>query len=100
MGIHVIFVAVWSQYYGAVDRLPPAASPATPSHLSRGVDAWPGVRRCDGAGYTLDVAKAADLHKMRVTVALSFVSIVYSRVLRFAYVGYKLAMTFYTDGSA
>lgn len=50
-------------------------------------------------GYTLNVKTKAGLFKMKVSIAVSWLTILYSRVVRFAIVGYRLANTFYVDGN-
>merc|ERR1712187_162434 len=50
-------------------------------------------------GYTLNVQTEEGLSKMRVTVIISWALILHSRILRFAFVGYRLTQTFYADGN-
>merc|ERR1711879_87101 len=50
-------------------------------------------------GYTLDVSTKRGLMKMKITIAISWLAIVYSRVLRFVILAYRLARTFYADGN-
>jgi len=50
-------------------------------------------------GYTLDVRKRSDLLRMRVCVSVSFAAMLWSRLLRYVFVGYKLLSSFYADGA-
>jgi len=50
-------------------------------------------------GYTLNVNTKEGLFRMRGTIIISWVLILYSRILRFGVVGYHLAQTFYMDGN-
>merc|ERR1712187_232119 len=50
-------------------------------------------------GYTLNVQTEEGLSRMQLTVIVSWVVILYSRLLRFAFVGYRLTQTFYADGN-
>lgn len=50
-------------------------------------------------GYTLNVKTKTGLLKMKVSITISWLTILYSRVVRFAIVGYRLANTFYADGN-
>eukprot|EP00930_Biecheleria_cincta_P005134 TRINITY_DN106057_c0_g1_i1.p1 TRINITY_DN106057_c0_g1~~TRINITY_DN106057_c0_g1_i1.p1 ORF type:complete len:343 (+),score=61.68 TRINITY_DN106057_c0_g1_i1:161-1189(+) len=50
-------------------------------------------------GYTLNVKTKTGLFKIKVNIAISWLAILYSRVVRFAIVGYRLASTFYMDGN-
>jgi hypothetical protein len=49
-------------------------------------------------GYTLDVHKRSDLLQMRACVSVSFAAMLWSRLFRYIFVGYKLLSTFYADG--
>eukprot|EP00931_Biecheleriopsis_adriatica_P107613 TRINITY_DN81935_c0_g1_i1.p1 TRINITY_DN81935_c0_g1~~TRINITY_DN81935_c0_g1_i1.p1 ORF type:complete len:355 (+),score=47.11 TRINITY_DN81935_c0_g1_i1:28-1065(+) len=48
-------------------------------------------------GYTLDVKTSSGLRSMKLCVSLTFVSILYSRVIRYVFVAYHLIWTFYSD---
>merc|ERR1719240_2397738 len=50
-------------------------------------------------GYTLDTKSAGGLLRMKVAVTLTLAVLVYSRVLRFAFLGYKLLGIAYASGS-
>lgn len=50
-------------------------------------------------GYTLDTKTASGLLRMKVAVTLTLAVLVYSRVLRFAYCGYKLLSIAHASGS-
>ena len=50
-------------------------------------------------GYTLDVHTAAGLTKMKVLVVITWVTLIYSRGVRYAMVGYQLMATFRADGA-
>lgn len=50
-------------------------------------------------GYTLNVKTKTGLLKMKVSITISWLTILYSRDVRFAIVGYRLAKTFYVDGN-
>jgi len=50
-------------------------------------------------GYTLDVGTRSGLFQMKVTVTMSWVTIFYSRVLRFIVLGYRLINSFASDGN-
>merc|ERR1712107_221888 len=50
-------------------------------------------------GYTLDVKTKKGLFTMKGTLIISWVVILYSRILRFGIVGYRLAETFSMDGN-
>jgi len=49
-------------------------------------------------GYTLDIKTLSGLKQMKVCVTVTLLTMVYSRFLRYAFVGYKLISTFYADG--
>lgn len=49
-------------------------------------------------GYILDVKTASGLFRMKMAVTITLCTIIYSRVLRFAYVGYKLLGISYASG--
>merc|ERR1719443_1213451 len=50
-------------------------------------------------GYTLNVKTKKGLFTMRGTIIISWVIILYSRILRFGIVGYRLTETFYMHGN-
>merc|ERR1712003_353198 len=50
-------------------------------------------------GYTLDVSTRSGLAKMRCTITISWSTILYSRVLRFAVLAWRLAYNFYSDSN-
>merc|ERR1712066_55792 len=49
-------------------------------------------------GYTLDIKTLSGLRQMKVCVTVTLLTMVYSRFLRYAFVGYKLISTFHADG--
>jgi len=49
-------------------------------------------------GYTLDVHTPDGLAQMRVCVSVTFFTMLWSRVLRYVFIGYKLISAFYADG--
>mmetsp|Transcript_22067 Transcript_22067/g.39569 ORF Transcript_22067/g.39569 Transcript_22067/m.39569 type:complete len:314 (+) Transcript_22067:64-1005(+) len=50
-------------------------------------------------GYTLNVQTKEGLKKMQISIIVSWLTILYSRVVRFSVVGYRLARTFHSDGN-
>jgi len=50
-------------------------------------------------GYTLNVQTNEGLLQMRVSITISWMTILYSRVVRFTILGYRLAHRFYSDGN-
>jgi len=50
-------------------------------------------------GFTLDVNTADGLMSMKGSVTFTMITILYTRLLRYVYLGYQLAMTFYADGN-
>jgi hypothetical protein len=49
-------------------------------------------------GYTLDVHTRIGLAQMRACVSATFATMLYSRLLRYVFIGYQLTSTFYADG--
>jgi len=50
-------------------------------------------------GYTLNVRSAEGLKSMKATVTLVFVTVLWSRIIRFVVLGYQLFMIFYSAGA-
>jgi hypothetical protein len=49
-------------------------------------------------GYTLDVKSKSGLAQMKIAVTIVFITILWSRVLRYGFIGYSLAVQFHADG--
>merc|ERR1712039_114114 len=54
---------------------------------------------CQNYGYTLDVKSASGLKKMKVSVTVTLVTMLWSRLFRYVFIGYSLVATFVADGS-
>jgi len=50
-------------------------------------------------GFALDVNTSSGLMQMKACVTLTLVTILWTRVIRYVFIGYKLATTFYADGN-
>mmetsp|Transcript_58241 Transcript_58241/g.147700 ORF Transcript_58241/g.147700 Transcript_58241/m.147700 type:complete len:339 (+) Transcript_58241:53-1069(+) len=52
---------------------------------------------CQSYGFTLDVSKPAEMRQMQVAVSAAFLVVVWSRLLRYAYIWYVLIVNFLAD---
>merc|ERR1712039_545268 len=50
-------------------------------------------------GYTLDVKTASGLKQMKACVTVTLVTLLWSRLFRYAFIGYNLLSTFIADGN-